>query len=118
MMTSTGPAVHFPNDPLDYAAIGARVRAARRKHHHTQAALAEQLHLSTSFLGHIERGTRIMSLATFSQLCRVLSLDANYLLFGSCQTLPVGERQLLAEHLYQLWRHVANDQDSAPASSR
>lgn len=117
-MASADSTVRFSDELLDYAAIGARVRAARRKHHQTQAALAEQLNLSTSFLGHIERGTRIMSLATFSQLCRVLSLDANYLLFGSCQTLPVGERQLLAEHLYQLWRHVAKDQNFPPASSR
>ena len=98
------------NDSVDYAAMGARVRAARRKHHYTQADLSKMLHISTSFLGHVERGTRKMSVATLCQLCMVLSLDANYLLFGKCKKLPAEERQLVADQLYQLWSSVSNNE--------
>ena len=35
-----------------------------------------------SFFGHIERGTRIMSLETFASICTVLDTNADELLWG------------------------------------
>ena len=86
------------NISVDYASIGARVRAARRKRRYTQADLAKMLHISTSFLGHVERGTRKMSVATLCQLCAVLSLDANYLLFGTFYNLSNNECSAVPDH--------------------
>lgn len=63
---------------MDYKAIGKRIRVLRKHKKLTQAELAKQANISTSFLGHIERGTRIASLETLHALSKELhaSLDA------------------------------------------
>ena len=43
---------------FDYAALGERIRRARKQKHLTQEQLAEACDLSTAHIGHIERGTR------------------------------------------------------------
>lgn len=65
---------------IDYAAIGSRIRSARQAAGLSQTQLAEQCNLSISFLGHIERGTRKMSLETLVVLCEALNLSCDYLL--------------------------------------
>ena len=67
---------------LNYAEVGGRVRDLRRARHLTQEALAEQCNISSPFLGHIERGTRKMSLETLAALSRTLHVPADELLFG------------------------------------
>lgn len=65
--------------------------------------------MSASFLGHIERGTRIASLETLVKLCIALDTDPNYLLAASTGSLSrrvpesmSGEtRKQLAELIYQ-----------------
>lgn len=75
---------------LDYGRIGMRIRQARKAKKLTQGELAQQCGISTSFLGHIERGTRIMSLDTFVNLCEALDADAGEFLWG--QTRPSDSR--------------------------
>ena len=65
---------------IDYEDFGNRVRLQRRKAHITQAALAKKLGISTSFLGHLERGTRIPSLETLCLLCNVFKVMPRYFL--------------------------------------
>ena len=65
---------------MDHAAMGRRIRQMRLQKELTQAALAEKAEISTAFVGHIERGTRVMSLETFARLCQVLGADAGWLL--------------------------------------
>ena len=65
---------------IDYTAIGGRIRMARLAAGLPQAALAERCNISISFLGHIERGSRKMSLETLVALCDALHLSADYLL--------------------------------------
>ena len=72
---------------MDYIDLGRRVKELRRKQNLTQEALAEKLDISTSFLGHIERGTRIASLETLVKLCIALDMDPNYLLAASTGSL-------------------------------
>lgn len=67
---------------LDYKGIGKRIRQVRKAKEWTQGELAEKCGISMSFMGHIERGTRIMSLETFVNLCRTLEADAGELLWG------------------------------------
>ena len=59
---------------LDYGKMGMRIRQVRKAKGWSQSALAEKCGISMSFLGHIERGSRIMSMETFSNIC--LALDA------------------------------------------
>lgn len=70
---------------LDYGKIGMRIRQTRKAKKLTQGELAEQCGISMSFLGHIERGTRIMSLDTFVNLCEALDADAGELLWGQAR---------------------------------
>ena len=67
---------------LDYGKIGMRIRQARKAKKLTQSELAGQCGISMSFLGHIERGTRIMSLETFVSICAALDAEADELLWG------------------------------------
>ena len=63
---------------MDYESLGMRIRRARKAAGMPQADLAEKLGISTSFLGHIERGTRKASLDTLVKMANELgvSLDS------------------------------------------
>ena len=68
---------------MDYEAMGRRIRAFRKEHGVTQAALAESIGISTSFMGHIERGTRIASLETLVKLSETLDISLDMLVTGA-----------------------------------
>ncbi|MDO5323721.1 MAG: helix-turn-helix transcriptional regulator [Clostridia bacterium] len=63
-----------------YILVGKRVRQLRLQKKLTQEELAERAGISTSFLGHIERGSRRMSLDSFCRIARALDCTANDLL--------------------------------------
>ena len=67
---------------LDYSKMGMRIRQVRKIRGWSQGELAKKCGISMSFLGHIERGTRIMSLETFVNICGALEADADELLWG------------------------------------
>lgn len=67
---------------LDYGKMGMRIRQVRKIKGWSQEELAKSCGISMSFLGHIERGTRIMSLETFVSLCSALDVAADELLWG------------------------------------
>lgn len=68
---------------MDYTLIGNRIRQARRGMKWTQCELAEKCGVSTSFIGHIERGSRKASLETMYTLCKTLSISMDSVLFAS-----------------------------------
>ncbi|MBR3763065.1 MAG: helix-turn-helix transcriptional regulator [Clostridia bacterium] len=63
-----------------YKLMGKRIRERRKNMQLTQQALADQIDLSASFLGHIERGTRVLSVDTLVKLCTALRMCPNELL--------------------------------------
>lgn len=65
---------------MDMKAIGKRVRAARRARDMTQEQLAELANISTSFVGHIERGTRVPSLETMWRICKTMGLPMDHIM--------------------------------------
>ena len=65
---------------MDYQALGQRIRTRRRALQLTQEALAERVGISASFLGHIERGTRVLSVETLLSLCQALAATPDELL--------------------------------------
>ena len=67
---------------LDYAKMGTRIRQIRKAKGWSQDKLAKKCGISLNFMGHIERGTRKMSMDTFANLCRELETDADALLWG------------------------------------
>ena len=66
---------------LDYGKMGNRIRQIRKVREWSQDELAKKCGISMSFLGHIERGTRIMSLDTFVNICAALETGADELLW-------------------------------------
>lgn len=62
---------------LDYTALGARIRALRKKKGFTQQHLAEQVEIETSNISHIERGASKVGLSTLVRIANALgaSLD-------------------------------------------
>lgn len=65
---------------MDYVLLGKRVRIRRTVLELTQEALAERIGVCTSFIGHIERGTRKLSVETLYDLCKALDTSADFLL--------------------------------------
>lgn len=65
---------------MNHAAMGQRIKAKRKELHLTQEQLAEYADISASFLGHIERGTRIASIETLYAICKALNVSSDYLL--------------------------------------
>ena len=65
---------------LDYKMIGQRIRSRRKELHLTQEQLAERANRSFAFIGHIERGTRIMSVATLYEMALALDCTTDELL--------------------------------------
>ncbi len=73
---------------VNYQDLGLRVRDARKAKHLTQEQLAEKVGIYASFMGHIERGTRIASIDTLvSSLQRAVSVA-----MSSAGREPVRER--------------------------
>lgn len=93
---------------MNYQDFGLRVRALRRQMGLTQEELSEQVGISASFMGHIERGTRVASLETLVALCNTLNVNPEYLLQASLSSdayhMPQGlsdnERAALSRFLH------------------
>ena len=101
--------------PMDYKDLGTRVRIARRRKSWTQEELAEKVGISASFLGHIERGTRVASLETFVCLCNELCVTPEYLLANNLRLpdeaatgMDENQKAKLQEFL-QLARNAVNN---------
>ena len=67
---------------IDYESIGRRVREKRRERHLTQETVAELAGISSSFVGHIERGEKIPSLQTMVRIGEALNVSLDYLALG------------------------------------
>lgn len=75
---------------MDYTDLGRRIRKQRLQMGWTQEMLAERVNVSTSFIGHVERGTRKASLETLVSLANALSVSIDYLLSGSLKNSVIG----------------------------
>lgn len=65
---------------MNYKLIGAKLRKARKKMRMTQEQAAECIDMSASFIGHIERGSRIPSVETIVRLCKLYHVSADMIL--------------------------------------
>lgn len=101
---------------IDYKDIGQRIRDIRRNKGLTQGELAEQLGISTSFVGHIERGGRVASLETLIAICNTLKVNPQYLLAGSLddeltRDMPDHFSRATRRKLADFLRSAADDMD-------
>lgn len=68
---------------MDYQALGKRIREERLKLHLTQEKLAEDIGVSNTYIGLIERGERSLTLDTLVRLANRLGITIDYLLQDS-----------------------------------
>lgn len=88
---------------MDYFALGKRIRKRRVEQGMTQEQLAQQVGVTTSFIGHLERGSRKASLETLVALANALHVGVDYLL---CDGLSRGQRYVMHEILSTLQSHL------------
>ena len=103
---------------MDYVDMGKRVRKQRQLIGLTQQELAERIGVSTSFVGHVERGTRKASLETLVARSPARGVGVAYLLAGSLQSRPDEEnpsgamdpnrRLVIREILSTLQEHLSD----------
>ncbi len=70
---------------IDYIALGKRIKNKRTEQKLTQEQLGEICELSAAHIGHIERGTRILSVDVLFRIAQVLNVSVDYLLFDSVE---------------------------------
>ena len=68
---------------MDYKRLGTRIREERKKLNLTQAQLAEDIDISDTYMGAIERGERSLTLDTLVSLVNRLGVTVDYLLADS-----------------------------------
>ena len=103
---------------MDYVDMGKRVRKQRQLIGLTQQELAERIGVSTSFVGHVERGTRKASLETLVALSNALGVGVDSLLAGRLHngpdekdpstTMDPNRRMVIREILTTLQEHLSD----------
>lgn len=68
---------------MDYTRLGKRIREERLRLHLTQAQLAEDIDISDTYMGAIERGERSLTLDTLIRLVNRLGVTVDYMLSDS-----------------------------------
>ena len=107
------------NVQVDYRLIGQRIREHRRQAHLTQAELAERSGVCTQFVGSLERGLAIPSLATVLSLCHALSIEPNALLLHAAAYDPDAPCSLHASPspVFQTLTYRPSEDSPAPAQA-
>ena len=70
------------NDAYNAEQIGKRIRQARQAKRFTQSELSEQIHMNPKTLTQLERGKIALSITSLINLCKALTVSADYILFG------------------------------------
>ena len=68
---------------MDYKRLGKRIREERQRLNLTQAQLAEDIDISDTYMGAIERGERSLTLDTLVRLVNRLGVSVDYMLSDS-----------------------------------
>lgn len=65
---------------VDNERVGSLIKTARNNCGMTQEQLAEAVDVTPAFIGHIERGSKSLSLTTLVRISKTLNLSMDYLL--------------------------------------
>ncbi len=91
---------------MDYKSLGQRIRQQRKDMNMTQEELASVSDVSTSYIGHIERGIKRCSLETLICICNALDISPNTLLQDSLTILPVEPEMDLSPNARAMLRDI------------
>lgn len=87
-------------EPMEAKTLGNRIREERLKLNLTQERLAEDVNLSTAYIGQIERGERSLTLDNLIEVSNRLGVTVDYLLYDSV----VAENDVE----YKIWIQLMN----------
>ena len=73
---------------IDHTIVGRKIKQKRMQLGYTQEQMAEQCNISTSYLGHIERGSRNLSMETAVKITDCLNVSLDYLLLDAIDIKP------------------------------
>ena len=92
---------------MDYQDLGRRIRKHRIQRGWTQEDLAKDIAVSTSFIGHLERGSRKASINTIVSISKALSISMDYLLAASLKATIIGPApKKLTEHQVVVFKKI------------
>lgn len=91
---------------IDYKELGNRIRAERNRLGLTQEKLAEMADISESFMGHIERGGRTLSIETLARLANALNLSIEYIVCGQYNYQP----EMLPSEIHETLNQMSGNQ--------
>jgi transcriptional regulator with XRE-family HTH domain len=91
---------------IDYRELGKRIRTERRKQDLTQEKLAEMSEISDSFMGHIERGGRTLSIETLAKIANALNLSIEYIVCGEYNYQP----DMLPAEMFEALKKMSGSQ--------
>lgn len=97
---------------MNYQYLGQRIKQERIKLNLTQSKLAEDIHISDSYMGYIERGERSLSLETLVNIANRLEVSVDYLLQDSiCPNDDniVNQFRILIDHKTMTQKQMAID---------
>ncbi len=109
---------------MDYKRLGERIREERLRLNLTQAALAEAIDISDTYMGAIERGERSLTLDTLVRLVNRLGVTIDYMLADSVSDSdsnimeqfkqitdgqPLERKQLAIKVLRTIFSHYDNE---------
>lgn len=90
--------------------IGGRIKTSRENAGYTQEKMAELMDVSVQYLAKLEAGRVGISLPNFSNLCQVLGVSADYLLWGKrCEndtSTIVDSIRFLPDKQYKLLENI------------
>lgn len=84
---------------MDKAALGQRLRQARKDKGLTSEKLSELCSINATYLRQIEAGTKVPSLPVFVSLCRELDTHPDFLLMDSLPGIGIEEYSELSSLL-------------------
>lgn len=84
---------------MDKAALGQRLRQARKDRGLTSEKLSELCSINATYLRQIEAGTKVPSLPVFVSLCRELGTHPDFLLMDSLPSIGIEEYSELSSLL-------------------
>ena len=108
---------------MDYKRLGKRIREERLKLKLTQAQLAEDIDISDTYMGAIERGERSLTLDTLVRLVNRLGVTIDYMLSDAVSDSdsnimeqmkqimdghPLGRKQMAVNVLRTLFSYFEN----------
>jgi len=84
---------------MDYVVLGGCIREERLKLNLTQEKLAEDVHISASYVGQIERGERSVTLGTLVLIVNRLGVTVDYLLSNAAAYQNTVSENLMLQFL-------------------